>query len=70
MQHEHVLKKLTFDLLTPSLGLVGGVCGQNICYHVAAFLILFYLICNMTVLACSEKVEFGPILLFSVIMSA
>ena len=25
-----------------------GVCGQNICYHVAAFVILFNLICNMT----------------------
>ena len=26
----------------------GGVCGQNICYQVAAFLIPFNLICNMT----------------------
>ena len=26
----------------------GGVCGQNICYHGAAFLILFNLICNKT----------------------
>ena len=35
-QHDHVLKKLNFDLLTPSPG-SGGVCEQNICYHVAAF---------------------------------
>ena len=29
-------------------GLGVGVCGQNICYHAAAFVILFNLICNMT----------------------
>ena len=44
MQHDHVLKKLNFDLLTPS---GGGVSEQNICYHVAAFVILFNLVCNM-----------------------
>ena len=38
MQHDHVLKKLNFDLLTPSPRVVGeGVCRQNICLHVAAF---------------------------------
>ena len=40
MQHDHVLKKLTFDLLIPSTRSEqggGGVCSQNICYHVAAF---------------------------------
>ena len=47
MQHDHVLKKLNFVLLTPTPG-SGGVCGQYICYHVAAFVILFNLICNMT----------------------
>ena len=31
MQHDHVLKKLTFDLGG------GGFCRKNICYHVAAF---------------------------------
>ena len=41
MQHDHVLKKLNFDLLR-------GVCGQNICCHVDAFMIIFNLICNMT----------------------
>ena len=25
-----------------------GVCAQNICYHVAAFVIFFNLICNMS----------------------
>ena len=29
-------------------GGMGGVCRQNICYHVAAYLIPFNLICNMT----------------------
>ena len=47
MQHDNVLKKMNFNLL-PHKGLGGGACGGNICYHVAAFVILFYLICNMT----------------------
>ena len=51
MQHDHVLKKLTSDLLTPYPGLcvcvcgggggggggLRGICGQNVCYHGAAF---------------------------------
>ena len=42
MQYDYVLKKLNFDLLAPSPRLVGeegggGVCRQNICYHVSAF---------------------------------
>ena len=40
MQHDHVLKKLSFDLLTrsgASVGVCGGICGQKNCYHVAAF---------------------------------
>ena len=37
LQHDHVLKKLNFDLLTPPPGSgAGGGCVQNICYHVAA----------------------------------
>ena len=28
---------------------VGGVCGQNICYHAITFAIMFNLICNMTI---------------------
>ena len=39
MQHDHVLKKLTFDLLTPSPG--SGRGGRhlraNVCYIAAAF---------------------------------
>ena len=41
MQHDIVLKELIFDLLTPRVGEGGGVCGQNIDYHVAAYVILF-----------------------------
>ena len=52
MQHDNVLKKFNFNLLTTrALGGGGGggaVCGGNICYHVAAFVIPFKLICNMT----------------------
>ena len=47
MQHGHGLKKLIFDLLNPSPG--SGVCRQTFCYHVAAFMIPFNFICNMTV---------------------
>ena len=42
MQHDNVLKKFNFNLLTP--GPWGGGLGGYICYHVAAF----KLICNMT----------------------
>ena len=36
----------------------GGVCGQNICYHVSAFVIPFNLICNIIMF---WKVELWPI---------
>ena len=56
MQHDHGLKKVNFDLLTPTPGLGSGggrgfvgVCEQNICYHAAAVVIPFNLICKMTV---------------------
>ena len=55
MQHNHVMIKFNFDLLTPSLGLgdgggVGlGAFRQNIYDHVASFLILDNLIRNMTI---------------------
>ena len=45
MQRDYDLKKLNFDLLTPGSG--GGSAGKNICYHVAAFVIPFNLICNI-----------------------
>ena len=39
IQPDHVLKKLTFDLLTHPSRVRGNgeICRQNICYHVAAF---------------------------------
>ena len=52
MQHEHVLKKYTSS---PILGGGMGMCGQNIYYHVSAFLIPFNLICNVSVL---KKLKF------------
>ena len=41
MQHDHVQKKLNVNLLTPPPGSGEGrgvgVCGQTVCYHIAAF---------------------------------
>ena len=51
MQHDHVLKKLNFDLLRGE-----GGCRQNICYHFAAFAIPFNLICNM-IMFCKVKFD-------------
>ena len=51
LQNGHVLKKLNFALLTSfprGHGRRGAGYGQNISCHVAAFVILFNLICNMT----------------------
>ena len=50
MQHDHVLKKMNFDLLTPTPGSGSwvGVLEKNICYHASAFVIPFNLMCNMT----------------------
>ena len=48
VQYVYVLKKLYFDTKTPSVG-GGGVCWQNIPYYVAACVIPFNLICNMTI---------------------
>ena len=51
MQHDdNVLKKLNLDLLTPFTGSGGGGGGLQAKYlsHVAAFVILLNLICNMT----------------------
>ena len=49
MQHDHVLIKLSYDLLTPTPESgVGAVdCRQIICHHVVAFVIPFNLICNI-----------------------
>ena len=57
MQHDHVLKKLNFDLLTPSpeSGCVcvwggggGGSAGKIFATMLLYYRILFNLICNMT----------------------
>ena len=54
MQHDIVRKKLNYDLLTPSVCVCVCVCvcvggyggrGSGGKYHVAAFVILFNLIC-------------------------
>ena len=36
MQHDHVLRKSNFDLLTPTLRVEGegGSADKNICYHI------------------------------------
>ena len=59
MQHAHVPKKLNFDLLTPSTW-SWGCCGQNICYHIAAIVILFKLICKMTMFRKSWILTYWP----------
>ena len=45
MQHDHVLKKMTCNILTPSPGIavrgIGESVGKIFCYHVAAFVIPF-----------------------------
>ena len=50
MQYDHVLKKMNFNLLTPRRGGGGGSVGIIFAtmLHVAAPVILFHLICNMT----------------------
>ena len=62
MQCDNVLKKFNSSLLTPTLGSGGGggVCRQNICYHVAAFVILFNLICSMTMFWTSWMLTLWP----------
>ena len=51
MQYDHVLKKLNFNLLTPKV-VCGGGGSVGIIFatmlHVAAPVITFNLICNMT----------------------
>ena len=60
MQHDHVLKKLKFNLLTLSPGSGVWVCEQNGCYLLAAFVIPFSLICNMSMLWKSWILNFWP----------
>ena len=55
-------KKKCFDLLTPPSRIRGwgAVCGQDICYHVAAFVIPFNLICDMTMFWKCCNLTFWP----------
>ena len=61
MKHDHVLKKLNFDLLTPRIRWGRGVLWLNICYQVAAFVVPFNLMCNMTMFYVLKKLIFDPI---------
>ena len=47
MQHDYFQKRYSLTFWPHPLGR-GCVCGQNICYHVAASVVSFNLICNMT----------------------
>ena len=51
--------KKKFDLLTPPQGR-GCICGQNICYHVAACICGFNLICNMTIFRKRFILDLAP----------
>ena len=57
MQHDYVLKKLNYDPLTPSSMVMGG--GGNICYHVAAFVIFFFIL-NITMSLKSWILTYSP----------
>ena len=62
MQYDHVLKKLNFNLLTPRV--VGGGESVGIIFptmlHVAAPVIPFNLICNMTMFCKKFNCTFDP----------
>ena len=51
-QNFHTQNNIHFSEKPQNTGVV--VFGQNICYHVAAFGILFKLICNMTMFRKAE----------------
>ena len=53
-------EKWTLTFWSHPQGQVGSVCGQNVCYHVAAFVIPFNLNCNMTMLWKSWISTFWP----------
>ena len=60
MQHDHVLRKFKFDLLTPSpgLGMGGGEgmgsAGKLFATMLLALVIPFNLMCNMTIFCKNE----------------
>ena len=61
MQHDHVLEKLNFDLLTPSPGSGGGGRGLRTKYLLPCCFILWFSLNWYAIWPCSEKVEFWPI---------
>ena len=68
MQHDHILKKWNIDRLTPTPGSEvcvwggggGGVCRQNICDHLTAFVIPFNLIMQHDIVL--KKVNFDLVI--------
>ena len=58
MQHDYSEKDMVWPL-NQHLG-QGCVCGQNICYHVAASVVSFNLICNMTIFWKSLILDSAP----------
>ena len=59
MQNDYFQTKMWFDLLTHSL-CWECVCGKTICYYVAARVVSFNLICNMTILWKSSVLASAP----------
>ena len=57
MQHDHVLNKLTFD---HRVGGAGRVDLRPKYLHVAAFVIIFNIICNITMFSISLILTFNP----------
>ena len=53
-------EKFNFDLFTPSPGSGGRGLQAKIWYHVAAFVILFNLICNMTMFPKGGILNYSP----------
>ena len=64
MQHDYVLKKLIFDLLTPSLGTVGVIewesAGEIFAAKLLHFVVPFKSICNMTMFWKSWILTYWP----------
>ena len=60
MQHNYFQKKLWFDLLNPPLGSKVCLWAKN-CYHVAAYVVSFNLICNMTIFRKSLILASAPL---------
>ena len=63
MQHDQVLKKLILTFWPQPQGWVGvggGRQAKYVCYHVSAFVILFNLVCNLTMFWKSWILTFDP----------